>query len=71
VTRSVPDNCVVAGSPARYICSYEEFVEKTAPQCRYYSDEVASDAEALRKVLMETIGPADREEIKRPWEARR
>jgi len=71
VTRSVPDNCVVAGSPARYICSYEEFVEKTAPQCPHYSPEVASDPEALRKVLMETIGAPDRDEIGLPLEARR
>lgn len=71
VTRSVPDNCVVAGSPARYICSYEEFVEKTAPQCRYYSEDVASDPEALQKALMETIGAPDRAEIKLPWEAPR
>jgi acetyltransferase-like isoleucine patch superfamily enzyme len=71
VTRSVPDNCVVAGSPARYICSYDEFVEKTAPLCRRYAEDVASDTEALRRVLLETIGAADREEIKLPWEARR
>jgi len=28
VSRSIPDNCVALGSPARVICSYEEFVEK-------------------------------------------
>jgi acetyltransferase-like isoleucine patch superfamily enzyme len=71
VTRSVPDNCVVAGSPARYICSYEGFVAKTAALCRHYSAEVASDPEALRKVLEETIGAPDRDEIGLPLEANR
>lgn len=28
VSRSIPDNCVALGSPARIICSYEDFVEK-------------------------------------------
>lgn len=28
VTRSVPDDCVVAGNPARCICSYDEYISK-------------------------------------------
>ena len=28
VTKSIPDNCIVAGNPAKYICSYEEYCEK-------------------------------------------
>lgn len=28
VSQSIPDNCVALGSPARIICSYEEFIEK-------------------------------------------
>lgn len=28
VSRSIPDNSIALGSPARIICSYEEFVEK-------------------------------------------
>lgn len=28
VTHNIPDNCVVAGSPARVICSLEEYLEK-------------------------------------------
>ncbi len=28
VTKDIPDNCVVAGSPAKVICSLEEYLEK-------------------------------------------
>ncbi len=28
VTRSVPDNCIVGGAPAQYICSLSEFVSR-------------------------------------------
>lgn len=31
VTKSIPDNCVYAGNPASYICSYEEYKNK----CKY------------------------------------
>jgi acetyltransferase-like isoleucine patch superfamily enzyme len=51
VTRSVPDNTVVAGSPARAICTYAEYVERTAPRCRYYPPEIAGDAELLLEAL--------------------
>lgn len=55
VTRSVPDNSVVAGSPARYICSYDDYTRRTARRCAYYSPEVATDAELLREVLLGTL----------------
>jgi len=51
VTRSVPDDSVVAGSPARLICTYEEYVQRTARRCRYYAPEVASDPARLREAL--------------------
>lgn len=28
VTKDIPDNCVVAGNPARIICSVEDYIEK-------------------------------------------
>lgn len=28
ITKDIPDNCVVAGVPARIICSFEEYLEK-------------------------------------------
>jgi acetyltransferase-like isoleucine patch superfamily enzyme len=57
VTRSVPDNTVVAGAPARVICTYEEYVNRTAPRCRYYAPEVASDPDRLRRALADLPEP--------------
>jgi len=54
VTRSVPDNTVVAGAPARVICTYDEYVERTAPRCRYFPPEVADDPDRLREALLST-----------------
>ena len=54
VTRSVPKNTVVAGAPARMICTYEEYVERTAARCRYFPPEVADDPRRLREALLAT-----------------
>ena len=37
VTKSVPDNSVVAGNPAKYICSIEEYTEKIVKECPNYN----------------------------------
>ncbi len=55
VTRSVPDNSVVAGSPARFVCTYEDYARRTARRCVYYSPEVTSDPELLKEVLLDTL----------------
>jgi acetyltransferase-like isoleucine patch superfamily enzyme len=60
VTRSVPDNTVVAGVPASRICSYDEYVERTAARCRRYAPEVTADRERLKDVLLRTLPPAGR-----------
>jgi acetyltransferase-like isoleucine patch superfamily enzyme len=62
VTHDVPDDSVVAGSPARYICSYEDYIRKTAPDCRYYAPDVASDPDRLREALMHSLPPAGAED---------
>lgn len=31
VTKSIPSNCVVAGNPAKYISSIEEYIDKNIP----------------------------------------
>lgn len=36
VTKSIPDNCVVAGNPAKYICSIDEYAEKSKMKCPKY-----------------------------------
>lgn len=69
VTHSVPDGTVVAGSPARRICSYDEYVERTAPRCRYYPPEVASHPRLLREELLRVL-PAHPEEAEGGLEGR-
>ncbi|MCI0813818.1 MAG: acyltransferase, partial [Chloroflexi bacterium] len=53
VTRSVPKDTVVAGVPAHVICTYDEYVQRTAPRCRYFPPEVADDPDRLREALLE------------------
>jgi acetyltransferase-like isoleucine patch superfamily enzyme len=71
VTRSVPDNTVVAGSPARTICTYDEYVERTAPRCRHYAPEIADDPKRLRETLRELPGPESADGPRNVEEARR
>lgn len=35
VTKSIPDNCVVAGNPAKVLCSLEEFKEKNTKRMNH------------------------------------
>lgn len=69
VTRSVPDGSVVVGSPARYVCSYDEYVERAAPRCGHYPAEIASDGDKLRRVLLATLPEAGAAEIESVEEA--
>lgn len=62
VTRSVGDNSVVAGMPARYVCSYDDYVRRTAPRCHHYTADVASDPARLRAAL-ESLPDAGVEEL--------
>ena len=63
VTRSVPKDTVVAGVPAHVICTYDEYVQRTAPRCRYFSPEVADDPDRLREALLETPLDAATDEV--------
>ena len=48
VTKSVPDNVVVGGNPARIICTYREFHERNA---RFNTGTKPLDAKSKRRVL--------------------
>ncbi|MCH7617125.1 MAG: acyltransferase [Chloroflexi bacterium] len=63
VTRSVPKDTVVAGVPAHVICTYDEYVQRTAPRCRYFPPEVADDPDRLREALLETPLDAATDEV--------
>jgi acetyltransferase-like isoleucine patch superfamily enzyme len=52
VTKSLPENAVYAGAPARFICTLDEYVERTSARCTYYPPEVAKNLGKLRRVLM-------------------
>ena len=51
VTKSVPDGVVVAGNPARFICTVEEYIERNK---KYNTDTKGLSAEEKKKVLLET-----------------
>ncbi|MGE3908126.1 MAG: acyltransferase [Chloroflexota bacterium] len=52
VTRDLPRDAVYAGTPARFICTLDEYVRRSAARCTYYPPEVASNLKRLRQVLM-------------------
>lgn len=53
VTRSVPPDTVVAGVPARPICSTAEYVERVARRCISCPPELQRDPQRLKQVLLE------------------
>jgi len=49
VTKSIPSNVVVAGNPAKYVCSLNEFIEKNLP---YNTDSKPLCAGDKKKLLL-------------------
>jgi acetyltransferase-like isoleucine patch superfamily enzyme len=51
VTKSVPDGVVVAGNPARFVCTVDEYIERNN---KHNTDTKGLSAEEKKKVLLET-----------------
>lgn len=49
VTKSIPSNCVVAGNPAKYICSIQEYEEKNI---KYNTNSKGMDAVSKKELLL-------------------
>ena len=49
VTKTIPSNVVVAGNPAKYICSIEEYIEKNK---KYNTDSKGLSKEKKKKLLL-------------------
>jgi len=49
VTKSIPSNVVVAGNPAKYICSLDEYIEKNLP---YNTDSKSLNTKDKKKLLL-------------------
>lgn len=43
VNKDIPDNSVYAGVPARYICSFDEYVEKAGRYSKYFKETYGID----------------------------
>lgn len=68
VNRDIPDNCVYAGNPARYVCSYEEFKEKQQKALEsqnhpkfekawfYWQNATEQEKEQMKALLKDTYG---------------
>jgi acetyltransferase-like isoleucine patch superfamily enzyme len=44
VTKDIPDNSVYAGVPARFICSFDEYVKKHLKYSEYFREKFGRDA---------------------------
>lgn len=49
VTKSIPDNCVVGGNPAIYICSVEDYIERNLP---FNIDSKGMDPSSKKHILL-------------------
>lgn len=66
VNRDIPDNCVYAGNPAKYVCSYEEFAEKQKNNLEKHTlfdkpwyewqNATAEERNNMKEILNDTFG---------------
>lgn len=63
VTKTVPPNTVVIGCPARPLCTYEEYIERMLPKCRYCPPGVIEDPKKRHDFLLECLKKERGEQI--------
>lgn len=63
VTKSIPDNSVVSGNPARVVCSYDEFIERHRAQMEtvpvydtYWPQKTEEEKRQMKQALTDTFG---------------
>ncbi len=63
VSKSIPSNSVVAGSPAKVICTYDEYIAKHKAQMEtlpvfhtYWPEKTEEEKQQMKQALAETMG---------------
>jgi acetyltransferase-like isoleucine patch superfamily enzyme len=63
VTKSVPPDTVVGGCPAKYICTFEEYIRRVLPKCHYCPPDVIEDDTKRRSFLVSALKAERGEDI--------
>jgi acetyltransferase-like isoleucine patch superfamily enzyme len=63
VTKDVPPNTVVGGCPAKHICTYEEYIQKTVPKCHHYPEEDLKNPKKRRQLILDVLKAERGEDI--------
>lgn len=63
ISKSIPSNSVVAGSPARVICTYDEYIAKHRAQMEtmpvfetYWPEKTEEEKQQMKRALADTMG---------------
>jgi acetyltransferase-like isoleucine patch superfamily enzyme len=63
VTKDVPPNTVVGGVPAKYICTIEEYIQKTVPKCQKYPLDAVENPKKMRPLILAALKAERGEDI--------